>query len=174
LRGSINRADEGAPYSASAVTRLWRWPRPLCAVAVLMALGSLSGGCSYQLGGWAAKDDKADTVTRTSAIAPPKAAPRATSASMPPDSDLAFAKAAAADVLNRGKADMSLTWENPQTGARGTVTPIASAHSQAGVTCRDFLASYVREGAESWLQGEACQADQGKWEVKSIRPWRRT
>jgi surface antigen len=147
LRGSINRADDGAPYSASAVTRLWRLPRPLCVVAVLAAVASLSGGCSYRLAPWT-KDDKADTPARTGAVAPPKTAPHATAASLP--------------------------WENPQTGARGTVTPIASSHSEAGVTCRDFLASYVREGAESWLQGEACQADQGKWEVKSIRPWRRT
>ena len=141
---------------------------------MLAALGSLGGGCSYRLSPLAGKDDKADTTVRTGAIAPPKTATRTSAATLPPDSDLAFAKAAAADVLNRGNADMSLPWENPQTGARGTVTPIASAHSQAGVTCRDFLASYVREGAESWLQGEACQADQGKWEVKSIRPWRRT
>jgi 17 kDa outer membrane surface antigen len=153
--------------------RLWRAPRPLSVIAILVALGSLSGGCSYRLGG-TGKDDKADTVTRTSSIAPPKAATRASATTLPPDGDLAFAKAAAADVLNRGGGDMSLPWENPQTGARGTVTPIAAAHSEAGATCRDFLASYVREGAESWLQGEACRADEGKWEVKSIRPWRRT
>ena len=52
---------------------------------------------------------------------------------------------------------------NPKTGARGTITPIASAYSQDGLTCRDFLASYVRNGAESWMQGEACRAVHGRW-----------
>jgi hypothetical protein len=35
---------------------------------------------------------------------------------------------------------------------------------------RDFLASYVKNGSESWLQGEACRAERGKWEVRNLRP----
>ena len=66
-----------------------------------------------------------------------------------------------------------MPWENPKTGARGTITPLAAAATQAGVTCRDFLASYVRNGSESWLQGEACRA-RGKWEVRNLRPWKNT
>ena len=64
----------------------------------------------------------------------------------------------------------------PESGARGTVTPIASAYTKDGATCRDFLASYVRrQGPETWLQGEACRAKQGAaWEVKSLRPWSRS
>ena len=32
-----------------------------------------------------------------------------------------------------------------------------------GMTCRDFLASYVRrQGAETWMQGEACRAKTGR------------
>ena len=63
-----------------------------------------------------------------------------------------------------------------RSGARGTVTPIASAYDKDGGTCRDFLASYVRrQGPETWLQGEACRAKQGaSWEVKSLRPWSRS
>lgn len=96
-------------------------------------------------------------------------------APLPPEGDLAFARAAASDVLSRGGKDSSSAWENPQTGARGTVTPIASAYNQDGRTCRDFLASYVREGAESWLQGEACRAGKSsKWEVRKLTPWKRS
>ena len=40
-----------------------------------------------------------------------------------------------------------------KTGARGSVTPIAQAYASDGTTCRDFLASYVNEGAEAWMQG---------------------
>ena len=51
-----------------------------------------------------------------------------------------------AEVLTRTDANASQPWENPNTGARGTVTPTASAYTQDGFTCRDFLASYVRDG----------------------------
>ena len=60
------------------------------------------------------------------------------------------------------------------TGARGTVTPVANAYTQDGFTCRDFLASYVKNGNEAWLEGAACRAGRGKWEVRSMRPWKST
>ena len=93
---------------------------------------------------------------------------------MPPASDLAYAKLAATEVLSRGAKDASLPWENPLSGARGTVTPLASAYRVEGTLCRDFLASYVAEGSESWMQGEACRANKGRWEVRRLKPWRRT
>lgn len=93
---------------------------------------------------------------------------------MPPASDLAYAKLAAAEVLSRGAKDSSQPWENPQSGARGTVTPLAASYRMEGALCRDFLASYVAEGAESWMQGEACRGGKGKWEVRRLKPWRRT
>lgn len=92
---------------------------------------------------------------------------------MPPDGDLAYARAAANDVLTRGGKDVSAPWENPHTGARGTVTPIASAYSQDGQTCRDFLASFISGSSQSWMQGEACKRDKG-WEVRALKPWKQS
>jgi surface antigen len=91
----------------------------------------------------------------------------------PTDSDLAFARNAASDVLTKGDKDASQPWENPETGARGSVTPLAQAYSSEGRTCRDFLASYVNGTNESWLQGAACQTGQGRWEIHTLKPWRR-
>ena len=109
-----------------------------------------------------------DSTTTGSIAAAPKMAE-----SLPPEHDLAYAKAAASEVLRRGEKDASLDWENPRTGARGTVTPIASAYSQDGQTCRDFLASYVSDRVQSWMQGEACQ-DKGAWQVRTLKPWKRS
>ena len=95
------------------------------------------------------------------------------SETLPPEHDLAYAKAAASEVLRRGEKDVSLDWENPKSGARGTVTPIASAYTQDGQTCRDFLASYVKETVQSWMQGEACR-DGSAWQVRSLKPWKRS
>jgi len=63
---------------------------------------------------------------------------------LPPEQDLSFTRAAVLDAFSRGGKDASVPWENPQTGARGTVTPLAAAYSENGKVCRDFLASYVK------------------------------
>jgi 17 kDa outer membrane surface antigen len=99
------------------------------------------------------------------------AAPQ-TAAELPAEGDLAIARAAVSEVLSKGAS--SMPWENPQTGARGTVTPLASVYNQAGIACRDFLASFVKNGSETWLQGAACRAKRGKWEVRNLRPWSNT
>ena len=112
--------------------------------------------------------DKSET---TGSIAASGAKP----ADLPPEVDLAFAKAAASDVLSRGSKDSSAAWENPNSGARGTVTPIASAYSTSdGQTCRDFLASYVKGSSQAWLQGAACKPQKGIWEVRSLKPWKQS
>lgn len=154
--------------------RLWRaGPCRAFSFGAVLGLALASGGCSfsYQLGSLFEKEDPKPEVTGsvapTPASAPAPAAP-------PGEGDLAYAKAAAAELLSRGGKDASQPWENPRTGARGTVTPIATAYSQAGFTCRDFLASYVRSGSESWLQGEACRMHKGQWEVRSLKPWKRS
>jgi hypothetical protein len=142
----------------------------LAATAAGLAFALTMGGCSlsYKLEGFSAKDDSVSE--RTASVKPPKPADKASPGRLPPDQDLALAKAAVHDLLSRGGQETSLPWENPRTGARGTVTPIAEAYTQDGFTCRDFLASYVRGKAESWLQGEACRIHEGKWEVRSLRP----
>jgi hypothetical protein len=134
-----------------------------------LALSLASGGCSYRLSSFMGND--ADQSDITGSVTP---APKAPSATAPAENDLAFARAAASKVLARGGKDASAPWENPRTGARGTVTPLADAYTQDGTLCRDFLASYVRDGSEAWLQGEACRRQQGRWEVRSLKPWTRS
>jgi surface antigen len=113
-----------------------------------------------------------DKPDRTGSITPPPGAKG--TAELPPDTDLAYARAAASEVLRRGEKDASLPWENPHSGARGTITPLATAYTQDGQTCRNFLASYVTSSAEAWLQGEACQEQKGGWEVRTLKPWKRS
>ena len=87
------------------------------------------------------------------------------------EGDLAVARSAASEMLGKGGKTNSVPWENPQTGAWGTVTPLASAYTEGGLLCHDFLASYVRDRTTSWLQGEACRAKPGRWEVRKLEPW---
>jgi surface antigen len=140
--------------------------RPAGAVMTLILIGVGSGGCSLsRTDGAFAKMDDSD-LTGSIAAAP-------ANGPAPTESDLAFARNAASDVLTKGDKDSSQPWENPETGARGSVTPLAQAYSSDGRTCRDFLASYVNGRSESWLQGAACQTGHGRWEIHTLKPWRR-
>jgi len=84
--------------------------------------------------------------------------------------DLAYARAAIAEVLSRGNKDASVPWQNPQTGARGNITPLANSYSEAGLACRDFLASYMHGESQDWLEGAACRTASGNWQVKRLKP----
>jgi surface antigen len=111
-------------------------------------------------------------VPHTGSLTASAEAPKLASASAA-ESDVAL-RAAATALFASSEPNASVPWQNPETGARGTVTPIADAYTQSGVTCRDFLASYVQANSEDWLQGEACRAQQGNWEVRSLKPWVRS
>ncbi|MGE3988255.1 RT0821/Lpp0805 family surface protein [Pseudorhodoplanes sp.] len=128
-------------------------------------------GCSthVKLDGTAGKDD--DQSSHTGSILTP---PSPEGTGLPPASDLAYAKLAAAEIMNRNTRDASLPWQNPASGARGTVIPVASAYRIEGEICRDFIASYVAAGSEAWMQGEACRVDKGQWEVRRLKAWRRS
>ena len=160
------------------MARLWQALSrrfPLCPVVTALALAS--SACSMPIGSLNGKDeDKTAAADRTGSIAttPAAATPAQTVVEAPVEADLAIARATASEILGRGGKDTSAPWENPKTGARGTVTPVASSYTQDGFTCRDFLASYVRAGSEAWLQGEACRMHQGRWEVRSLKPWKRS
>jgi hypothetical protein len=140
--------------------------RPAGAVMTLILIGVGAGGCSLSRNDAAFAKMEDNEVTGS--LGTPASAPA------PTESDLAFARNAASDVLTKGDKDSSQPWENPETGARGSVTPLAQAYSaEDGRTCRDFLASYVNGQAESWLQGAACKASHGRWEIHTLKPWKR-
>ncbi len=137
---------------------------PAGTAMALVLIGIGAGGCSF---------NRSDGIFAkmghdvTGSLGTPQPNP-----AEPAESDLAFTRNAASDVLTRGDQDASQHWENPETGARGSVTPLAQAYSSDGRTCRDFLASYVNGSAESWLQGAACKAGHGRWEIHTLKPWR--
>jgi len=126
------------------------------------------GGCSIgRSDGAFAKMEGSDVTGSITPLKPVEGAE-------PTEADLAFARTAASDVLTKGSKDSSQPWENPVSGARGSVTPLSNAYTEDGRTCRDFLASYVNGTQETWLQGAACRAERGRWDVRTLKPWRRS
>jgi len=155
--------------------RLWRLsacrrPHGIGPAAIIAAVCVVAlSGCSYKLGSLVSADD-GDPQT-TGAIAPAAAAPATDTPKPSPraELDLACARAAVSNVLSRGGKDTSVPWHNPQTGAGGNVMPLANSFTEAGMPCRDFLASYVHGGSQDWLQGAACRTASGTWEVKRLK-----
>ena len=136
------------------------------AALTLILIGLSAGGCSVTRSDNAFAKYTDDDVTGS--------IPTPAQQKLPTETDLALARTAASDVLTKGDKDASQPWENPDTGARGSVTPIASSYAaEDGRTCRDFLASYVNGDTQSWLQGAACQAGNGRWEIHTLKPWKR-
>jgi len=137
-------------------------------VPIAAALSALIvSGCSYRL---LSMDSNDEPGTTGSIGQPAGQAESLADAAGPAGSDLAYARAAASDVLARGGRDTSVPWQNPQTGAGGNITPLATAYSEGGLPCRDFLASYVHGGSHDWLQGAGCRTASGNWEVKRLKP----
>jgi hypothetical protein len=174
---SLYSGTAGASLRSAAVLALaWSLALSLGGCAVSGPLGSMFSKPSKDEAKAYANETAYASEDVTGSVATPRATPvSASTTGLPSETDLVFARIAIVDVLTRGSKQISAPWENPSSGARGTVTPIASAYSKDGATCRDFLASYLRrQGREIWLQGEACRAKRGAWEVRSLRPWSRS
>lgn len=141
---------------------------PMASAMTAILIGSGVAGCSVM------RDDGAFAKMESADITGSIRAPAHGGAKdEPTEADLALARMAASDVLTKGTHDSSQPWENPATGAHGSVTPVAASYTEHGLTCRDFLASYVKENSESWMQGAACRGGSGQWEIRSLKPWRR-
>jgi surface antigen len=129
------------------------------------------GGCSIDLDSISLP--KAPDLSDITGALGKKPVEAQASVQLPPEADLVLTRAAVNEVFN-GSKTVSVPWENQATGARGTVTSIASAYTVDNTQCRDFLASYVAGGKESWLRGEACRETRGDWQVRALKPWIRS
>ncbi len=141
--------------------------RRLLAAAAALFAAFACAGCSFQLDSMFSKGDPDGDVTGS--VGQPGTPRPAHTATQVSEADLAYARAAAADALARDGKGNSVPWQNPQTGVGGNITPLAS-YSEDGLSCRDFLASYVSGASQAWLQGSACRSASGDWQVKSLKP----
>jgi surface antigen len=165
---SVRIAD--TPYHGSRKPRR----RPATSAAAFICLLCFTvGGCamSMELGSLFGKDDDAKTVGKTDArdVTASLQLVSTRSESGMTSTDWSLATIALREALAKNEDSMSVPWLNPNSGSRGTVTPIASAYVQAGSACRNFLASRVGDGQEGWFEGTACRGHAGQWDVRSTR-----
>lgn len=59
------------------------------------------------------------------------------------------------------------SWNNPDSGNYGTVTPIRSYTGQAGRDCREFEQKIFIDGKPETGYGKACRQPDGSWQIVS-------
>jgi surface antigen len=80
--------------------------------------------------------------------------------------DLAYARAAEQQAYS-APVGQAISWNNPQSGNRGTVTPIRDGSTASGDYCREYEQTIYVDGRSETGVGVACRRADGKWEVVS-------
>ncbi|MBI3441970.1 MAG: glycine zipper 2TM domain-containing protein [Proteobacteria bacterium] len=60
-----------------------------------------------------------------------------------------------------------ITWNNPESGHSGTITPVREGKNTAGNVCRQFKQAIMIDGQAQTATGTACQNNDGSWTVQN-------
>ena len=83
------------------------------------------------------------------------------------------ARAAMGTALDPQGNGSVVTWENAQSGAKGSFVPVAQIYPSDDKICRAFLAKIETEGGSEDVQGTACRDAGPDWTILDARPWKR-
>jgi len=78
--------------------------------------------------------------------------------------DMVYAKTANVKAHNAPLGE-TITWNNPESGNSGAVTPVQDGYSSAGRYCREYQQTIYVGGQEQTAYGTACQQPDGSWEI---------
>ena len=65
--------------------------------------------------------------------------------------------------LEYASTDESAPWVNPDSGAEGTFTPVATHEGPEGQVCREYAVDAIIDGREEVVYGTACRLSDGSW-----------
>jgi surface antigen len=87
------------------------------------------------------------------------------------EEDRRHADAAMSAALGPEGAGEAVTWDNPQSGSKGSFTPTEPAHQTPNGLCRAFAAEiFMPASPPRSVQGSACRDSAGKWSIQDIGP----
>jgi surface antigen len=131
-----------------------------------LSAAAMLGGCSFAVPSLVA--DPADT---TGSIKPIFRSPLSADLS---GEDWRRAKGALAVALDPQGNGSSVTWDNPESGIKGSFVPVGGPFVQSDAVCRIFVATITGTGDTSLsLQGTACRVSADEWDVSGVKPWRK-
>ena len=78
--------------------------------------------------------------------------------------DMAYANQAAM-TANTAPIGQAITWNNPQSGNSGTITPVRDGYTASNRYCREYQQTITVGGKKESGYGTACQNANGDWEI---------
>jgi len=124
-------------------------------MAVVLVLASGAGACSFPLPSLLSGEET------TGSVRPKAGSPLSPELGV---EDWRRAKGAMAVALDPQGSGSPVTWDNPDTGFKGTFTPVGQPFVKGDEICRAFLAGLSGQATSSSLQGTAadCRARSGR------------
>jgi len=68
--------------------------------------------------------------------------------------------------LETQRSGTTTTWQNPDSGHSGTVTPTRTYVADDGNPCRDFNQTIMVDGQEEDIAATACRQSDGTWQIQ--------
>ncbi|MGA2637935.1 RT0821/Lpp0805 family surface protein [Methylocella sp.] len=137
----------------------------LAACLALAAMAAAMGGCalSVPIGSFANANAAADDDATASIPAAPL------ERLLQPE-DWRRAKAALSTALDPQGDGASVSWDNPQSGVKGSFAPTGKAYPSDAKVCRGFKTEVERKSGAKTMQGVACTDKTGEWTIAEIAP----
>ena len=82
------------------------------------------------------------------------------------ENDQRMAEDTAQRSLETAPTGTSSTWSNPDSGHRGSVTPVRTYRDANNQDCRDYESTVYIDGRAETATGEACRQPDGSWSLK--------
>jgi surface antigen len=79
--------------------------------------------------------------------------------------DLAYSQRSMQQGLETAPVNRRTAWNNPDTGASGTVTPTRTFQSSGGQYCREFQQTITVGAQTEEGYGTACRQPDGSWKI---------
>jgi len=81
--------------------------------------------------------------------------------------DQSYHNETAQNALENETSGSTSSWNNPDSGAAGTVTPMRTYQREDGTYCREFEQTISVEGSSEQAYGTACRQPDGSWKIVS-------
>lgn len=146
-RSSTNAGENSLVTNGSVGQRaLLMWRRRIPIAATLAAL--LVGG----IGGYVGSSLRTEYELRKARVVQ--------------QADEVAMKGAFSHVLEKKVSGTTIHWENPDSGNRGSVTPVRTYQAKSGQYCREFEEVRATGGISKTEYGIACRAEDGTWKTR--------
>lgn len=83
------------------------------------------------------------------------------------EKDKLIASQTAAKALESNRTGQAATWQNPDNGHSGTITPTKTYQASNGQYCREYRQEVIIGGEKQQAYGTACRQPDGSWKIQS-------